>query len=100
MRGQQISLDDLRFDQRRANREERLARENRRAFPHGEKIAGEAQLAQRIEKFRRDALELRQRLADSGSRSSVKCRFVQILDYLLQAGRQHEIAVARQVAEE
>src|ERR1022692_2428657 len=95
--GQQIGLDDLRFQQRRANSEEWLARENRRAFPHREKIAREAKLAKGVEELLRDDLELRQRFQISDFFFS-EIEFGQILDYLLETGGQNEVAVARQVA--
>ena len=48
--GQQECFDDLRFKQRRADRQDRFVGEDRRAFRHREKIAGEAKIAQCVEK--------------------------------------------------
>src|SRR5437879_1609779 len=55
---EQIGLDDLRFDQRSSNGEERFSGEYRCAFGKSEQIAGEAQSTESLEELRRDALEL------------------------------------------
>ncbi len=58
---EQIGLGNLGFDQRCANGEDRLAGKNRRAFRDRKQIAGELQVSEKVEEFRRGALELRQR---------------------------------------
>ena len=51
--GEQVGFRDLRFDQRRANRQEGFIGENGRAFSHGENVAGETELAQGVEETAR-----------------------------------------------
>ena len=55
--GQQERFRNLRFDQGRADDEDRLAGKQRRAFGNGEDIAGEAEGAQVVEEVRAQLCE-------------------------------------------
>src|SRR5262245_15792472 len=56
-RREQIGLDYLSFDQRRGHPQQRLARERHSPFGHRPHVAGEAEVAQVVEEFRRDMTE-------------------------------------------
>ena len=53
-RREQVGFRNLRLDDGRADGQHRLAGEQRRAFGHGEQVAGEAEVAQVVEEGRRD----------------------------------------------
>jgi len=61
-RTKQVSLGDLRFNQRRAHSQQWLPGKHHRAFGHREEVAGKAEASQIIPKADGCAPELRQRL--------------------------------------
>ncbi len=84
---------------RRAQREERLAGEQRRAFGDREEVAGEAQAGEHVEEAGAGVRELRQR-AEIVDLLRGEAQVQEILDRLCKARRQNEVAIVRQAADE
>src|SRR5258706_11021080 len=92
---QQVRFRDLRLNDGRAYRHERLASKYRSSFRNREHIAGEAQPGQHLEKLAARILELRN-LAQVGDFLRGNPEVEQIVDDLLEPGGQDKIAIVRQ----
>ncbi len=98
-RRDQIGLDDLGFDNRRADGEDRLATEHWRAFRYGEDIAGEAELFQQLPEPGGRELELRER-AKVGDLLGAEAEIQQVVHRLRESGGEEIVAVGGQAADE
>ena len=95
-RQQQERLDELRLNGRRADRHDRLAREDGRPLRHGPDIAGEAEVSEVVE----EALVKHLPAAQILDILLIKTQLADIFDCLLQTGRDGKAAVVRHGAEE
>ena len=96
--GQQVRFDELCLHERRAHGEERFVGEDGSAFAHGEDVAGETELAQRVEETGFDAPELGQP-AEVIDLLIGELQIKEIIHRLGKAGGHNVIAIARQAAE-
>ena len=90
----QERFGDLRFDQWRPQRQQRLAGKDRRAFAYGKQIAREAPAPEHFKEAVADARELLER-AQVPNRFVVEAGVQQVIDRLLKAGCDQEITVRR-----
>ena len=95
-RKQNIRFNELRLDGRGADRQDRLAREDRRALRHGVDIAREVEILQIVQ----EALVKDAAAAEIGEVVLRKMQIADILDHLLQTCRNGKAAAVRNIAEE
>ena len=88
-------FDELRLNDRAANRHNRLTRENRRTLRHRPDVAHKLKAAQILEKFLAEDL-LRAQILDVLLR---KGKVLQIIDELLDAGHDGKAAAVRHLSE-
>ena len=92
---QQIRLNKLRLNGRRADGDDRLPGKNGRSLRHRPDIAGKLEIGQIIQEILAEAFPLPQ----VGDILRVKMQLLNILDDLLQTGRNGEPAPVRATAE-
>ena len=95
-REQEIRLHELRLDRGGAHRNERLAREHRRALRHGPDVAGEAEVFQIVQKCLAEQLPA----AQIGNVLVGEVQVLDVVDDLLETGGDGIAAVVRHAAEE